>query len=82
MTLLKELDDNIRCTMTLLPVSAHETEVRCDIYVDKDIEMAKNAAEKWKMATRKEIACIGADAMNGESSLSSFTYECGGMRLC
>jgi hypothetical protein len=78
LSLVRELDEKLWCTMSVLPISATQTEVRCDFH-GEGVAVQKIALDKWRKAVASEIEAIqGSSADVALSSSPSFAYECGG----
>jgi len=79
LSLVRELDEKLWCTMSVLPISATQTEVRCDFHGGEGVAVQKIALDKWRKAVASEIEAIQTSSADAAlSSSSSFAYECGG----
>lgn len=83
LSLVKELDQDLWCTMTLLPHTFQEVVVRCDIYAKQgDHQIPTNTVQRWKWLLERELIELSKiDETTQESSGSYFAYQCGGKRL-
>lgn len=78
LSMIKELDEDLWCTMTLLPSSASESVTRVDIYAKEGHSVSSATVEKWKWMLEKEIASMSKPDSEPASARGSFAYECGG----
>jgi hypothetical protein len=75
LALVKELGEKVWCTIKLQPVSATQTQVKCDIYDGEGFACQKVNIDALKQLVIKEVEAVQA------ASPSDFAYECGGMSL-
>jgi hypothetical protein len=73
-SLIKELDDDLWCTMVLLPQSISLATVRCDIFAKEDHSVAAKTVEKWKWMLQQELTGLSRQ----EAGTGDFAYQCGG----
>lgn len=76
LSLLKELEEDVWCTITLVPKSAAETEIKCDLYEQEGKVMPHRSLQKCKVQLAKEVNAMASDQK--PSMLADFSYECGG----
>jgi nitrite reductase/ring-hydroxylating ferredoxin subunit len=83
LTIIKELDDDLWCTMVLLPRSSSEVIVRCDLYAKEGHVAPVKTLEKWKWMLKQELMTITRSGAEEKSSTSSkyFAYQCGGRTI-
>ncbi|KAJ9639232.1 hypothetical protein H2204_003843 [Knufia peltigerae] len=83
LSLVKELDQDLWCTMTLLPHTFQEVVVRCDIYAKQgDHQIPTNTVQRWKWLLERELIELSKiDETTQESSGSYFAYQCGGRTI-
>lgn len=80
LSIIKELDDDLWCTMVLLPRSSTEVQVRADLYAKEGHVASAKASEKWKWMLNQELLNKLRSDVDEKSSKGSnyFAYQCGG----
>lgn len=78
LSLVKELDQDLWCTLTLLPHTSQEVVVRCDIYAKEGDAVPTNTVQKWKWLLERELTQLSKSDETPESTGSYFAYQCGG----
>ncbi|KAK5327605.1 hypothetical protein LTR93_002990 [Exophiala xenobiotica] len=81
LSIVKELDPNLWCTMTLLPRSSSEVVVRCDLYAKEGYQVPTNAVERWKWMLEKELTQVPNSDDTRVARGSYFAYKCGGRTI-
>lgn len=77
LSMIKELNENLWCTMTLLPRSLSEVVVRCDIYAKEGRGPPAPTVGRWKWMLEKELNSLSKPD-EVKSGRSYFAYQCGG----
>ncbi|KIW13214.1 hypothetical protein PV08_08401 [Exophiala spinifera] len=93
LSLVKELDQDLWCTLTLLPHSSQEVVVRCDIYAKQGDQQTptnnnnnnnNNAVQRWKWLLERELMQLSKSDQTQASppaAGSYFAYQCGGRTI-
>ncbi|KAL6251416.1 hypothetical protein RBB50_001625 [Rhinocladiella similis] len=81
LSLVKELDQDLWCTLTLLPHTSQEVVVRCDIYAKEGDAVPTNTVQKWKWLLERELTQLSKSDETPESTGSYFAYQCGGRTI-
>jgi hypothetical protein len=79
LSMLKELNGGLWCTITLLPRSATEVLARCDIYAKEGHQIPAGAVQRQKWMLEKELLNLSKPDVAGEHTKTYFAYQCGGM---
>ena len=79
LSIIKELDNDLWCTLVLLPRSSSEVLMRCDFYTKEGRVTPLKTIEKWKWMLNQEWMSK-AKLETEEDSMGSqnFAYQCGG----
>ncbi|KAJ9609878.1 hypothetical protein H2200_006207 [Cladophialophora chaetospira] len=82
-SLIKELDDDMWCTMVILPRSSSQVIVRGDLYGKEGHVAPVKTVEKWKWMLKQEVVSLSkSDARETDSKASKyFAYRCGGRTI-
>lgn len=80
MSIIKELDQDLWCTMVLFPRSSSEIIVRVDLYTEAGHMMPLKAIERWKWMLKQEVLSWSKAEEEADNAQSSkyFAYQCGG----
>ncbi|KAI1616310.1 iron-sulfur cluster-binding protein [Exophiala viscosa] len=81
MSMIKELNEDLWCTMTLLPRSQSEVIVRCDIYAKEGTNPSPQTFQRWKWLLEKELNVLSKPDEAKASGRSYFAYQCGGRTI-
>lgn len=76
---LREMGDDVWCTMKVLPESASSTKVRCDFYARAGNAVRTGMADKYKLMIEKEIVAFQLQQSGSPTAAArDFSYEVGG----
>src|SRR5882757_8277664 len=78
LSIIKELSEDLWCTMTLLPRSSSEVVVQCDIYAREGHHAPAATVERWKWMLERELINLSTPEAAKASTGSYFAYQCGG----
>ncbi|KIV78832.1 hypothetical protein PV11_06442 [Exophiala sideris] len=81
MSMIKELNEDLWCTMTLLPRSQFEVIVRCDIYAREGRTPSAPTTQRWKWLLEKELNVLSKPDEAKATGGSYFAYQCGGRTI-
>ncbi|KAH0843133.1 hypothetical protein AYO21_03424 [Fonsecaea monophora] len=82
LSIIKELDDDLWCTMVLLPRSSSEVVVRCDFYLKQGHTAPAKVLEKSKWMLEQELLHLSSPDENKSATRSPyFAYQCGGRTI-
>jgi len=76
--MVKEMNDDLWYTVTLLPRSFSEVTVRCDLYGKEGHKISSSMIEKCKSRLKAKVSVLTAPQGIKENSRSYFAYQCGG----
>lgn len=75
LSILRELEQGVWCTLTALPIKASKTDVICDVFGTDSTIQSGCTVRKWKAPLEKEVATF---SLSQHEQLQPFVYECGG----
>ncbi|KAL2400148.1 hypothetical protein ABEF93_005805 [Exophiala dermatitidis] len=81
LSMIRELRQGLWCTMTLLPRSASEVVVRCDIYAREGHQEPSDVVEREKWLLEKEFLNLPRTDTRDKASMTAFAYRCGGRSI-
>ncbi|OAP54419.1 hypothetical protein AYL99_11520 [Fonsecaea erecta] len=82
LSIIKELDNDLWCTMVLLPRSSSEVVVQCDFYVKEGRTAPAKVVEKSKWMLEQELVNLSRpEDARGSPRSSYFAYQCGGRTI-
>ena len=77
LAMLREMGDDVWCTMKVSPESSCKTKVRCDFYARAGHTVRPSMADKYKLIIEEEILAHQLQ-YHGKTKDVRFTYEVGG----
>ena len=77
LAMLREMGDDVWCTMKVLPESAYSTKVRCDFYARAGHDVSHRMIDRYRLTIEKEIAALQIQ-QSGIVGTVDFSYEVGG----
>ncbi|KIW31524.1 uncharacterized protein PV07_03168 [Cladophialophora immunda] len=82
LSIIKELDNDLWCTLVLLPRSSSEVVVRFDFYVKEGHAAPAKVVEKSKWMLEQELLNLSRpDETKSATRSSYFAYQCGGRTI-
>lgn len=80
LAMLREMGDDVWCTMKVLPESAYSTKIRCDFYARAGFVVKPKMAERYKWMIEKELIAFQLQQSNVAETVD-FSYEVGGRNV-
>ena len=77
LAMLREVGDDVWCTVKVLPESSNKTKIRCDFYARAGHALRPGMADKYKLIIEKEIVAFQLQ-QSGKLETVKFSYEVGG----
>ena len=77
LAMLREMGDDIWCTMKVLPESAYSTKIRCDFYARAGHDVNPRMIDRYRLTIEKEIVALQLQ-QSGIVGTVEFAYEVGG----
>jgi hypothetical protein len=76
---LREMGDDVWCTVKVLPETSSSTKVRCDFYARAGHAVRPGMTDKYKLMIEKEIVAFQLrESENPGAVVRDFSYEVGG----
>lgn len=80
LAMLREMGDDVWCTIKVLPESAYSTKIRCDFYARAGFVVKPRMADRYKLMIEKEIIAFQLQ-QSGVAGTVEFSYEVGGRNV-
>jgi hypothetical protein len=78
LSIAKELDEQLWCTLTLLPSTVTSSTVRIDVFAKAGKHVPKASLERWIWMLQEEVKSVAVMRVARQKVDSEFAYECGG----
>lgn len=80
LAVLREMGDDVWCTMKVLPESANSTKIRYDFYARAGYAAKPRMTERYKLIIEKELIAFQLQ-QSGVAGTVDFSYEVGGRNV-
>jgi hypothetical protein len=80
LAMLREMGDDVWCTIKVLPESAQSTKIRCDFYARAGFAVKPRMADRYRLTIEKELIAFQLQ-QSDTAGMVEFSYEVGGRNV-